>query len=131
MAWDVTFLGKSITRDIGRGGPENLDFFGPWNLPKSRDFQSPPYSMALVTDLHPSRGEVSGTKCIYFVPLYIPQVYVSASELGLPTPLTRRRVSPPLIPCRGTLACGRGGGGGLNSDAGIYTVVLYMYICTL
>jgi len=38
--------GKSISRDIGMGGPENLNFF--WALKwhdwaqKSRDFQSPP-----------------------------------------------------------------------------------------
>ncbi len=82
--------------------------------------------MALVT----ASVEVSGTKCIYFVPLYIPQVYVPASELGLPHPLTRRRVSPPLIPCRGAHSLAGEGVGGSQfrrGDVRCGTLYVYMY----
>jgi hypothetical protein len=53
-----------ITLGILRGGPENLDFFGPkWHslrwchfrAQKSLDFQGPPLPMPLVMMLHPSK----------------------------------------------------------------------------
>ncbi len=53
-----------------------------------------------------------------------------AGSLGLPQPLTRRRVCP--LPFgsggRGTLAGGRGVWESPNSDEGTYTVVLFIYI---
>ncbi len=53
------------------------------------------------------------------------------SELGLPHPLTRRRVCtlPSLVPGGCTLACGRGGGGvGPNSNEVTDTVVLLVHM---
>ncbi len=54
-----------------------------------------------------------------------------SSELGLPQPLTRRRVCPSSFGSgwRDTLACGRGGGRVPipNSDEGTNTVVLSIY----
>ncbi len=59
------YAGKSISKAIGRGGPYNQAFFGPWNDnepvechcdQKSRDFQGPPFPMARVIDLPQSKS---------------------------------------------------------------------------
>ncbi len=64
-----------ITRGIGRGGPWNLDFFGPkghslrschFRAQKSLDFQGPPPPMPLVMMMHPQnyyvpRHKTTGT----------------------------------------------------------------------
>jgi hypothetical protein len=57
------------------------------------------------------------------------KLFIQSSELGLPYPLTRRRVWPPSpfgSEGRGTLAGGRKGRGSPNSDEGIYTVVIFI-----
>jgi hypothetical protein len=60
--------------------------------------------------------------------------FLQSSEMGLPHPLTRRRVStPPPLWFRGwdTLACGRGGGGGGgNYNEGTDTVALWYVVRT-
>ncbi len=57
------------------------------------------------------------------------KLYLKSSELGLPNPLSRRRMCPPTL-------WSRGGGhtrlrervwGSLNSDEGTYTIVLCIY----
>jgi len=58
------------------------------------------------------------------------KLFLQSSELGLPQPLARRRVTvpPPRSGGRGTLACERGRGWeSPNSDKGTYTVVLFIY----
>jgi hypothetical protein len=59
------------------------------------------------------------------------KLYLQSSELGLPHPLSRRRVHPPLwffgSVGEDTHACGRGGWGSPKSDEGTCTVVLYIY----
>jgi hypothetical protein len=55
------------------------------------------------------------------------KLYLKSSELGLPQPLTRRRVCPPPgSGGRGTHA-GERGWESPNSDEGTYTVVLFIY----
>jgi hypothetical protein len=55
------------------------------------------------------------------------RLFLQSSELRLPHPLNRRRVCSPLLWFRGgyTLTAGEGVGGGLNSDEGTDTMVLY------
>jgi hypothetical protein len=56
------------------------------------------------------------------------KLFLQSSELGLPQPLTRRRVcpTPPLVPGGGAHSLAREGVGesSPNSDEGTYTVVL-------
>jgi hypothetical protein len=61
------------------------------------------------------------------------KLFLQSSEMGLPQPLTRRRVCPPFSSGgRGTLAGERGGWESPNFDEGTYTVVLYLYVlCAL
>jgi hypothetical protein len=53
--------------------------------------------------------------------------FLQSSELGLPHPLTRRRVCPPSPFQSRWMGLRERGWGSPNSDVGTYTVVLYLY----
>ncbi len=56
------------------------------------------------------------------------KLFLQSSELGLPHPLTRRRVCPPFGSGRGTLACGRGSGGVPIPTSG-HTLWYSIFLC--
>jgi hypothetical protein len=57
------------------------------------------------------------------------KLFLQSSELGLPQPLTRRRVCPPpSVPGVGPHSLAREGWESPSSDEGTYTVVLFIYM---
>jgi hypothetical protein len=70
----------------------------------------------------------SSSLCLHYRH-WVDKAFSLVVRIGNHPPLTRMRGSPPLVPWWGyTFACGRGGGGGPNSDEGSDTVVLYVYM---
>ncbi len=110
----VPIQGKELGRYLDQNGPTLV--FAPSNLGfVLRDNSYCPHSRKL--------GLTYQTHRVGRVPSFFPVVGIGIS----PPPHPQASVSPPLVPERSTLACGRGGGG--VPTRGTYTVVLYTFMC--